>query len=48
MSGGEPCEVQFKLREEPAGIVTVDIDKVSIFGEAVYRDERCLSDGMYK
>ena len=35
VSGGEPCEVQFKLREEPTGTVTVDDDGVSITGAAV-------------
>ena len=35
VSGGEPREVQFKLREEPTGIVTVDDDVVLITGAAV-------------
>ena len=34
-SGGEPREVQFKLREEPIRIITVDDDGVSITGVAV-------------
>ena len=48
VSGGEFREVQFKLREEPGRTVTVDDDGVSITGAAMSRDERCLSDGMYK
>ena len=35
VSGGEPCEVQFNVREEPALTVTLDDDGVSIIGAAV-------------
>ena len=35
VSGGEPREVQFKLREEPTGTVMVDDDGASIIGAAV-------------
>ena len=46
VSGGEPREVQFKLSEDPKRIVTVDDDGVFITGEAVWRDKRCLNDGL--
>ena len=35
VSGGEPREVQLKLREDPAGTVIVDDDGVSINGAAM-------------
>ena len=42
VSGGEPCEVQFNVREEPTLAVIVDDDnEVFIAGAAVYSDERC-------
>ena len=39
VSGGEPCEVQNNVREEPFTI-TLDDDGVSITGAAVWRDDR--------
>ena len=35
VSGGEPCEVQDNVREEPIVTVTADDDGVSITGAAV-------------
>ena len=35
VSGGELLEVQFSVREEPTGTVTVDDDGVSINGAAI-------------
>ena len=38
VSGGEPCEVQDNVRQEPRGIVIVDDDGVSINGAAAWKN----------
>ena len=35
VSGGEPREVQFNVREEPEVIITIEEDSASITGVAV-------------
>ena len=49
VSGGEFCEVQDNVREEPTPTVTVDedVDGVLITGAAVWTDETWLSEDIY-
>ena len=38
VSGGEPCEVQDTVRQEPRGIVIADDNGVSITGAAAWKN----------